>query len=73
MITQESIKKLKETVSLYDIINDEIKLKKSGSYYITKCPFHDEKTPSFKVKPKDNHFKCFGCGAYGDMIDFIVK
>jgi twinkle protein len=73
MITQESIKKLKETVSLFDIINDEIKLKKSGSYYITKCPFHDEKTPSFKVKPKDNHFKCFGCGAYGDMIDFIVK
>jgi twinkle protein len=73
MITQESIKKLKETVSLYDIINDEIKLKKSGSYYITKCPFHDEKTPSFKVKEKDNHFKCFGCGAYGDMIDFIVK
>ena len=73
MITQESIKKLKETVSLYDIINDEIKLKKSGSYYITKCPFHDEKTPSFKIKQKDNHFKCFGCGAYGDMIDFIVK
>jgi len=73
MITQESIKKLKETVSLYDIINDEIKLKKSGLYYITKCPFHDEKTPSFKVKQKDNHFKCFGCGAYGDMIDFIVK
>ncbi len=73
MITQESIKKLKEKVSLYDIINDEIKLKKSGAYYITKCPFHDEKTPSFKVKQSDNHFKCFGCGAYGDMIDFIVK
>lgn len=73
MITQESIKKLKETVSLYDIINDEIQLKKSGSYYITKCPFHDEKTPSFKVKQSDKHFKCFGCGAYGDMIDFIVK
>jgi len=73
MITQESIKKLKETVSLYDIINDEIQLKKSGSYYITKCPFHNEKTPSFKVKQSDNHFKCYGCGAYGDMIDFIVK
>jgi twinkle protein len=73
MITQESIKKLKETVSLYDIINNEIQLKKSGAYYITKCPFHNEKTPSFKVKQSDNHFKCFGCGAYGDMIDFIVK
>lgn len=73
MITQESIKKLKDTVSLYDIINNEIQLKKSGSYYITKCPFHDEKTPSFKVKQSDNHFKCYGCGAYGDVIDFIVK
>ena len=36
------------------------------------CPFHDEKTPSFKVFP-DNHFKCFGCGEHGDVIDFIQK
>lgn len=73
MITQESIKKLKETISLYEIVKDEIELKKSGSFYISKCPFHNEKTPSFKIKQSDKHFKCYGCGAYGDLIDFIVK
>lgn len=71
MITQQSIKELKSIAKLYEIIKDEIPLKNSGSYYVTNCPFHNEKTPSFKLKKTDTHFKCFGCGAYGDVIDFI--
>lgn len=71
MITQQSIKELKSIAKLYDIVKDEITLKPSGSYFVTKCPFHNEKTPSFKIKKNDTHFKCFGCGAYGDVIDFI--
>lgn len=73
MITQQSIKDLKDHVKLYDILKEEITLKAQGNYYVAKCPFHDEKTPSFKLKKTDTHFKCFGCGASGDVIDFIVK
>ncbi len=50
MITQQSIKDLKDHVKLYDILKDEITLKAQGNYYVAKCPFHDEKTPSFKLK-----------------------
>lgn len=73
MITQQSIKELKNNVILFDIIKDEIELKAQGNYYVSKCPFHNEKTPSFKLKKTDTRFKCFGCGASGDVIDFIVK
>lgn len=55
------------------IVADYVKLKRSGSGMVGRCPFHDEKTPSFHVSGKKMIYKCFGCGAGGDVIDFIGK
>ena len=49
------------------------KLQKTSKYYIGKCPFHNEKTASFYIKRKTNKFKCYGCGEWGDSIDFYMK
>ncbi|MEW5949850.1 MAG: CHC2 zinc finger domain-containing protein [Thermodesulfobacteriota bacterium] len=46
-----------------------VKLRRSGRYWIGRCPFHADKTPSFTVR--ENHFRCYGCGAHGDALDFI--
>lgn len=46
-------------------------LEKKGQYYFAKCPFHNENTPSFVVNVEKGYFKCFGCGAYGDAIEFV--
>lgn len=67
--TSESIKR----IDLVDLVqNHGVALKKSGARYIGRCPFHDEKTPSFFVYP-NNTFYCFGCGASGDAATFIMK
>jgi DNA primase catalytic core len=50
-----------------------VKLKKQGNDYVGLCPFHEEKTPSFHVTPAKNLFHCFGCGAAGSVIDFVMK
>lgn len=71
MIPNQSIKELKSIVKLYEIVKDEIELKNKGSYYVACCPFHNERTPSFKIRKDDKQFKCYGCNAYGDVIDFI--
>lgn len=56
---------------IVDIISQHISLKKEGKNYVCRCPFHDEKTPSFKVSKDLKHFKCFGCPAKGDAIQFV--
>lgn len=60
-------------LSIVDIIGSYVKLKKSGSSYKGLCPFHNEKTPSFFVNEQKRIFHCFGCGASGDIITFIMK
>jgi len=64
---------LKSKVNIVDIIQSRIDLKKRGSSYTAKCPFHGEKTGSFTVSEKRQTFKCFGCGATGDAIEFVMK
>lgn len=73
MITKEMIETVKNRVSIVDIVNLYVKLKKKGQSYMACCPFHNENTPSFSVSPKNNIFKCFGCGASGDAIKFVEK
>lgn len=63
---------IKRRVSLSEIVGETIRLKRSGSGFIGCCPFHKEKTPSFHVYA-DGHYNCFGCGANGDVINFIEK
>jgi DNA primase len=55
------------------VVSDYVSLKKRGSSYIARCPFHSEKTPSFNVHPGKGLYKCFGCGAGGSVFDFIMQ
>lgn len=59
-------------LDLVSIISDYIPLKKVGSNYVAKCPFHDDKTPSFYVSPDKKLWKCFGCGEGGNVVKFIA-
>ena len=71
-IPQPFIDDLLERVDIVDVIDSRVKLKKTGKNYSACCPFHDEKTPSFSVSPDKQFFYCFGCGASGNSIGFIM-
>ncbi len=72
MIPREFIEELKLRCDLEEIIGSYVPLKRAGANMSGCCPFHSEKTPSFTVFP-DKHFYCFGCGAGGDVIAFIMR
>src|SRR6266478_1897024 len=55
------------------IIGSRIPLKKEGNNYVARCPFHDEKSASFKVSPTKKIYKCFGCGISGDVLSFVEQ
>jgi len=57
---------------IVEMVKKPLPLKKHGVYYIACCPFHDEKTPSFFVMPQTKTYHCFGCGASGNAIDFLM-
>lgn len=71
MNNDDFIRLLKEKAQLYDIVSPKVRLQKSGTGWIGLCPFHKEKTPSFRVD--DRGFYCFGCGEHGDIISFVQK
>jgi twinkle protein len=73
MISDESIEKVKEAIVIKDVIGDYVKLKKSGKDWEACCPFHNDRTPSFKVSPVKKRFTCFGCGKRGDAIAFVME
>ena len=64
---------IKENINIVDVIDHFVPLKKNGKDYAAKCCFHDEKTESFTVSEKKQMFHCFGCGAHGDVFDFLMK
>jgi DNA primase len=64
---------VKERVSILDVINEYVTLKRAGGYHKGTCPFHHEKTASFTVSPDKQIFYCFGCHLSGDVISFIAK
>ena len=65
---------LRARLSLSDVVGRKVSLKRrSGSEYAGLCPFHNEKTPSFTVNDKKGFFHCFGCGAHGDAVGFVMK
>ena len=69
----DAVSEIKNRLDIVDVISGHIALKKSGKNYWGCCPFHKEKTPSFSVSPDKGIFKCFGCGAGGDSISFLMK
>tara|TARA_R110000782_G_scaffold101144_1_gene187802 strand:- start:1911 stop:2711 length:801 start_codon:yes stop_codon:yes gene_type:complete len=66
------IEKVKSSVDIVDVISNYVDMKKAGKNYHGCCPFHDEKTPSFTVAQDKQFYHCFGCGAHGDVIGFIM-
>ena len=72
-IPSETIERIKTAADIVEVIGREIPLKKNGKDYEGLCPFHSEKTPSFSVSREKNFFYCFGCGAHGDVIEYLVK
>lgn len=73
MISEDIIVKVKEANDIVDVISENVKLKRSGRYYIGLCPFHNEKSPSFTVTPDKQIYKCFGCGEAGNVFTYIMK
>lgn len=65
------VDEIKKRVDIVEVVSDYVNLKRVGKAYRGRCPFHDDKNPSFAVYP--DGYKCFGCGASGDVIDFIMQ
>ncbi len=73
MISDTKKEEIRDAADLVEVVSDYVKLKKVGSSYKGLCPFHEEKTPSFHVTPRLRIYKCFGCGASGDVFNFIME
>lgn len=73
MIPEETIREVRERVTILDVVSDYVNLRKSGANYLGLCPFHGEKTPSFNVNPARDIFHCFGCGVGGNAFSFIMR
>ena len=73
MIPHEYIEELVRRSDIVDVVGSYVQLKRKGRLFSGLCPFHSEKTPSFYVYPETQSFYCFGCGAAGDVINFIKK
>jgi len=71
IITQASIDQVKAAADMVEIVGARTQLRKTGAQWSGRCPFHDEKTPSFSVDPVGKLFHCFGCGKGGDLITFV--
>lgn len=73
LYNRESLENLRSKVAIVDVISEHIEVKKQGATYKALCPFHDEKSPSFTIDNSDGHYHCFGCGAHGDAIQFLLE
>lgn len=73
MIPDSFIQDLLNRIDIVDVIDRSVPLKKAGANYSACCPFHNEKSPSFTVSPTKQFYHCFGCGAHGSAIGFVME
>ncbi|MFQ5728878.1 MAG: DNA primase, partial [Waddliaceae bacterium] len=73
LFSKESLDILRQRIDIVGVVSSHVDLKRSGASYKGICPFHDEKTPSFIIQRGDHHYHCFGCGAHGDAIQFLMN
>ena len=73
LIPQHFIDDLISRADIVEVLGKRIQLKKAGREFKANCPFHDEKTPSFTVSPAKGFFHCFGCGAHGTALGFLME
>ena len=73
LIPQSFIDGLLDRVDIVELVDGRVKLKKTGKNYSACCPFHDEKSPSFTVSPEKQFYYCFGCGASGNAVGFLME
>jgi DNA primase len=64
---------IKDAADIVQVIGEHVELKRAGSRFTGRCPFHSEKTPSFSVNPQGQFYHCFGCGEHGDVFSFVMK
>lgn len=73
MISSDDIQRINDACRIEEVVGEFVNLRKRGVNLIGLCPFHNEKTPSFTVSPTKNIYKCFGCGAAGGSVNFIMQ
>ena len=69
---QKFLDELRSRISIAEVVGEKVKLQKRGREYTGLCPFHQEKTPSFTINESKGFYHCFGCGAHGDAIKFLM-
>lgn len=72
-ISQPSVEAVKAAADMLAVVGGRTQLRKAGARYTGRCPFHEERTPSFSVNPVDKLYYCFGCGAGGDVVKFVQE
>jgi DNA primase len=71
LIKDSSVEDVKAAADMVSVVSARTQLRKAGARFLGRCPFHEERTPSFSVNPTDKLYYCFGCGAKGDLITFV--
>ena len=73
LFTAESIERVKDAIDMLELVGARTELRRAGTQWTGRCPFHDERTPSFSVNAQDKLYYCFGCGESGDAIKFVEE